>query len=54
MEGLTPEEIAARQAAALPPEPTPEERISSLEAANLALADALAGMYELMLGGGML
>ena len=39
-EGLTPEEIAARQAAT-PPEPTPEELRAALEAA----------MLEMILGG---
>jgi len=33
---------------------TPEERIKALERDNLALADALAAMYEVMLGGDML
>ena len=41
VEGLTPEEIAARQAAAPPPEPTQEERLAALEAA----------MLEMILGG---
>ncbi len=35
VEGLTPEEIAARQAAQPAPEPTPEERLAALEAAML-------------------
>lgn len=33
---------------------TTEERIKALEGDNLALADALATMYEVMLGGDML
>ncbi len=41
VEGLTPDEIAARQAAASPPAPTPEERLAALEAA----------MLEMILGG---
>lgn len=41
VEGLTAEEIAARQAAATPPVPTAEERLAALEAA----------MLEMILGG---
>ena len=42
VEGLTPEEIAARQAAETAPVPTPEERLAALEGA----------MLEMILGGG--
>ena len=41
VEGLTAEEITARQAEATPPVPTPEERLAALEAA----------MLEMILGG---
>ena len=41
VEGLTAEEIAARQAEATTPVPTPEERLAALEAA----------MLEMILGG---
>ena len=41
VEGLTPEEIAARQVEAPTPEPTQEERLAALEAA----------MLEMILGG---
>lgn len=35
------------------PEPTPEERLAAVEAQTIEQADAIATIYELMLGGGL-
>lgn len=51
VEGLTQAEIDALKNAPQPP--TPQQQIEALKAENLTTMEALAELYELMLGGGL-